>query len=233
MQKDVDNMSGVDVSMNEGVEEGGEGEMNGVYVKAFCQGVSEILNVYKEHLLAIEHEYLLDRSLTIPQVQQKLAIYHQMFPALASLMEEDIEGQSLKGGQLLEAIARRCVTGNPVLKAMFTKLLYHCNRVLLHQINAWIVHGQLVDLCEEFFINKINHNVGGGQAAPKGDLDLSKLNKSVGPTSVGSMSNLNIMGTILTMNPNSIGADDDAQDDEWNTAYTIRITMLPTNYLST
>lgn len=37
----------------------------GVYIKAFCSGVNEILTVYKEHLLAIEHEYLKDRSLTI------------------------------------------------------------------------------------------------------------------------------------------------------------------------
>ena len=53
-----------------GVAEGGEAESNeevqGVYIKAFCQGVSEISNVYKEHLLTIEHEYLRDRSLTIP-----------------------------------------------------------------------------------------------------------------------------------------------------------------------
>jgi hypothetical protein len=54
-----------------------------------------------------------------------------MFPALASLMEEEIEEQNLKGGQLLEALSRRCVSGNPVLKAMFTKLLFHCTRILL------------------------------------------------------------------------------------------------------
>jgi len=47
---------------------GGSGEVHGVYVKAFCQGVTEILNVYKEHLLSIEQEYLRDRALTIPQV---------------------------------------------------------------------------------------------------------------------------------------------------------------------
>jgi hypothetical protein len=40
-------------------------ELVGVYIKAFCSGVNEILTVYKEHLLAIEHEYLKDRSLTI------------------------------------------------------------------------------------------------------------------------------------------------------------------------
>jgi hypothetical protein len=41
--------------------------------------------------------------MTIPQVQQKLAIYAQMFPALISLMEE-IEDLGLKGGELLNTI---------------------------------------------------------------------------------------------------------------------------------
>jgi hypothetical protein len=45
--------------------DGGEEELAGVYIKAFCSGVNEVLTVYKEHLLLIEHEYLKDRSLTI------------------------------------------------------------------------------------------------------------------------------------------------------------------------
>lgn len=121
-------------------EYGSVEEVHGVYIKAFCQGVSEIITVYKEHLLAIEHEYLRDRSLTIPFVQQKLAVYTQMFPSLISLMDE-IEEHGLKGGQLLDAISQRCVTGNPVIKSMFSKILYTCHRVFFHQINAWIVHG--------------------------------------------------------------------------------------------
>lgn len=46
-----------------------ESELVGVYIKAFCSGVNEVLNVYKEHLLLIEHEYLKERSLTIPMLQ--------------------------------------------------------------------------------------------------------------------------------------------------------------------
>lgn len=37
----------------------------GVYVKAFCSGVNDLLKVYKQNLLQIEQEYLKDRSLTI------------------------------------------------------------------------------------------------------------------------------------------------------------------------
>ena len=40
-------------------------ELIGVYIKAFCSGINDILTIYKEHLLAIEHEYLKDRSLTV------------------------------------------------------------------------------------------------------------------------------------------------------------------------
>jgi hypothetical protein len=47
-------------------DEANEEEVYGVYIKAMCQGINEIVGVYKEHLLAIEHEYLKDRALTIP-----------------------------------------------------------------------------------------------------------------------------------------------------------------------
>lgn len=60
---------GDDLSKNGGEDLDEEPAIVGVYVKAFCSGVNEILNVYKEHLLAIEHEYLKDRSLTIPMLQ--------------------------------------------------------------------------------------------------------------------------------------------------------------------
>ena len=32
------------------------------------------------------------------------------------------------------------------------------------------------------------------------------------------------------MDPESLGADDDTKDDEWNGVYTLRISMLPMSY---
>ena len=49
--------------------------MVGVYVKALCSSVDDLLKVYKEHLLSIEHEYLRDRSLTIQALQLRLQLY--------------------------------------------------------------------------------------------------------------------------------------------------------------
>jgi hypothetical protein len=47
----------------------------GVYIKAFCSGVNDLLKVYKQHLLTIEQEYLNDRSVTITTLQLKLQLY--------------------------------------------------------------------------------------------------------------------------------------------------------------
>jgi len=70
----------------------------------------------------------------------------------------EIQESGLRGGQLLDALHQRCTTGNPVIKNMFTKLLFACHKVFFHQVNAWVVHGQLIDLCEEFFIHKLDES---------------------------------------------------------------------------
>ena len=172
----------------------------GVYIKAFCSGVSEILTVYKEHLLAIEHEFLKDRSLTIASLQLRLALYAQMFPALVSLMA-DIQERELLGGALLDALHQSCTTGNPVVKNMFTRILFVCHKVFFHQINSWIVHGQLVDISQEFFIHKLQQQK--GKPGPVVDDAKSELNKT-------SMSNYqaNIFSTIMVMSSGNFGEDD-------------------------
>ncbi len=90
-----------------------------------------------------------ERSLTVQGLHQKLAIYYQMLPALIQLMEE-IEDQNLKGGQMLDVIYQSCTSGNPILKSMFTRILFCCHKVFFHQINMWVVHGQLIDIVKSF-----------------------------------------------------------------------------------
>jgi hypothetical protein len=57
-------------------------EVTSVYVKAFCSGVQEVLNLYKEHIIAIEHEYFLNDGLNITHLSEKLSLFYQLLPAL-------------------------------------------------------------------------------------------------------------------------------------------------------
>ena len=87
--------------------------------------------MYKEHILAVEQEFLRDRSMTVLSLQQKFSIYFQMFPALLNLMLE-IEEQSQRGGEILNCLYQKCTCGNPIIKNMFTKILFCCHRVFFH-----------------------------------------------------------------------------------------------------
>lgn len=78
-------------------------EVTSVYVKSFCAGVHEVLNLYKEHILAVEHEYFVNDSLNITHLNQKLSLFYQLLPALKNCIY-DIESQELKGGQLLDLV---------------------------------------------------------------------------------------------------------------------------------
>lgn len=65
--------------------------MVGVYVKAFCSGVNDLLKVYKQHLLTIEQEYLSDRALTITTLQLRLSLYFCLFPALTACIKQIVD----------------------------------------------------------------------------------------------------------------------------------------------
>jgi hypothetical protein len=67
-----------------------------------------------------------------------------------------IQEKQIEGGHLLDILnIEASSTGNPVVKNVFQRLLFQCHKVFFHQLNSWIVHGQLIDICEEFFIHKV------------------------------------------------------------------------------
>ena len=133
---------------------------------------------------------------------------------------------------------------------MFQRILFCCHKVFYHQLNAWIVHGQLVDICEEFFIHKIDLAAGSGQgkgvanvqqsvleseAPPKSEMNVTKFSKG-GMSVTGK----NIFENIVQTAADNFGASDDAANlgsgtdsinQEWNVSYTLRISMLPHCYI--
>lgn len=118
----------------------------------------------------------------------------------------------------MDLIYHNCNVGNPIIKSMFTKILFYCNKVLYHQINAWIVHGQLLDISDEFFIHMIDKS----QTKP----DERKSSKDVANTSsmsIGSNATFYRIKTVLGKN---------LQEDEreWNNLFTLRLPMLPHTY---
>ena len=87
---------------------------------------------------------------------------------------------------------------------MFSRILFVCHRVFFHQVNAWLVHGQLIDLTDEFFIHKVENqsSMRDGAAVPDDkSVHTTALNTTnISALSANALSSMNVVSTILAMN---------------------------------
>lgn len=135
--------------------------------------------------------------------------------------------EGYQGGQLLELLYVKKATGNPVVQAMYTRLLFECHKVLLHQVNAWVVHGQLIDLCEEFFIHRMEADAGkGAHQEAAADDGRSVMNKTV-VSQLSGFSSLNAVNSLLQVYERG-----HQNDENWSANYTLRHSMLAPSCIS-
>ena len=117
-----------------------------------------ILQTYLHCLSQLEHECLLDTSLTLSHLLTSLTDYTLLFPALVSLINS-LQSSGYRGCQILDTIRRCTLDGNTILSSTMKKLLCACHRILIKQITSILTRGQIYDEYGEFFIglnNSIN-----------------------------------------------------------------------------
>mmetsp|Transcript_42394 Transcript_42394/g.68756 ORF Transcript_42394/g.68756 Transcript_42394/m.68756 type:complete len:660 (+) Transcript_42394:3-1982(+) len=125
----------------------------GLYVRALCAGLEEILDEYRSAILACERRVLNDPSLSLNFLQHELQKYVVLFPALYSLVQA-VESDAKSGGHILHALHSRAVCGHAFVQESMRRLQFFCHRVLYKFVAAWMVHGLLVDRYGEFFIQQ-------------------------------------------------------------------------------
>ena len=131
----------------------------------------------------------------------------------------------------MDTLHQRCVSGNPVIKNMFSRILFVCHKVFFHQVNAWLVHGQLIDLTDEFFIHKVENQSSGRDGQAVADDKSTNLNvTSTSALSAGGVSSMNVVSTILAMGPDK-NDENDSEAENWNSLFTLRLSMLPSSYI--
>lgn len=59
---------------------------HGLYIRAFCKGLEQVLEPYRHKLLILEQELLSDPHLTIGYVQSSLDEYQELFPVLTAVI---------------------------------------------------------------------------------------------------------------------------------------------------
>lgn len=144
----------------------------------------------------------------------------------------EIEEDELKGGALIDAVNEKARSGNPLVSNMMHEILNDINQVFFMQLRAWIIYGTLSDFGDEFFINRVcsEENVDRGTSPHGGgdtfsEIDGTRLSVKTDATNVKEK----FQNLLVEM------TKQDSERDalyEWSSAYTVRLTMLPSKYIS-
>ncbi|CAF5135000.1 unnamed protein product, partial [Rotaria sp. Silwood1] len=130
---------------------------SGLYILSFAYELRSILQSYLNCLSQLEHECLLDTSLTLSHLLISLTDYNLLFPLLVSLINR-LQSNNYHGCQILDIIRRCTLDGNIILSSTMKKLLCACHRILIKQITSILTRGQIYDEYGEFFIG-LNNNI--------------------------------------------------------------------------
>lgn len=122
-----------------------------IYHAAFASGLEELLDVYRGAVLQVEQRLLRHPTPPLLSLRHFLSDFEVLLPEAASIVQEVQQGQ-LNAAQLMHLLDRRTRCGIPAVQACAERLLWHCNGVMVKQLESWMVYGILVDPGNEFFI---------------------------------------------------------------------------------
>eukprot|EP00904_Undaria_pinnatifida_P009331 jgi/Undpi1/5528/HiC_scaffold_2.g00805.m2 len=205
--------SGVDASS------GREGD--GLYLRALKLGVVEVLDEYAERVAEVERDVMTDPTLTLARVYAGVREYTSVLPAVAEACVAVTGDQGrgrLKGPQLLEILHERSHFGAPDVRQRLRRLVWYCSQVLMNQCVSWLLHGLVVDPCNEFFVQK-NAQPNGGSVRPALSAGFDGLgNERHAAFEEGDEAA-------------SRRVDDWGGEEEWNSTYTVRLALVPTTFV--
>ena len=142
-----------------------DGLQYGCYLKAFCIGLDEVLNEYRNTLLELEKEIVADSHQSLLHIQQKTEMFHSLFTVIYDIIST-IKTKKSHGCQILNHVHRSSFSGNPFIRKNVLIILSSCQSALYKQLSNWLVYGLLIDQHSEFFI----------VSAAKKDLQCSSKN---------------------------------------------------------
>ncbi|KAJ1428549.1 gamma-tubulin complex component protein, partial [Ochromonadaceae sp. CCMP2298] len=134
-----------------------------VYMVALVQGVRELLDEYVSDVSFLEQLVLAEGPVPLSQVLQHMQKYLLVLPKLHSLLLN-----AERSTQPLLDFFTSVNTGSAGLQQVLDRLVLRLRAVLVKQIFAWMVHGELEDPGNEFFVQRRDGDGVGGTSVMGG-----------------------------------------------------------------
>ena len=124
-----------------------------VYVRALCEVVQDVLQVYENEVLHVEAEYLKTKVCNLGHITVRFSDQYVLFPEVILLLER-IEEETLRGGKLLELTYQNSRHGSEIIRKFYVSASNRLYQTLASQLITWLLYGRLEDAFSEFFIAK-------------------------------------------------------------------------------
>ena len=125
----------------------------GLYISALKVGLNQYLTEYSTLLCNLEEEILNAPKTTLSFIKHRVVYpFSLVFPDLVLLCKS--VSKSNGGAEILQILYETTLKGKLDLKDAVERIQFHCHKVLYSQMSSFMLHGLLVDLCDEFFIKK-------------------------------------------------------------------------------
>jgi gamma-tubulin complex component 4 len=117
----------------------------GFYKAALANGISELLDVYRSAVLQIEQHLMKLQTPPLLSLQHFLSEFEILLPEVVSIVSE-VQDRHIYGAAIPQLLDSHAHSGIPTLQSCAERLLWHCNQVMFKQLEAWLIHGVLINV---------------------------------------------------------------------------------------
>ncbi|XP_023954385.2 gamma-tubulin complex component 4 isoform X2 [Bicyclus anynana] len=129
----------------------------GLYGQALSEGISEILQSYRNTLMEVESLVLGNQNYTLSFVYSHVEKFQGLFLTLIKIIST-IKERRLTGCQILSLIHQYILNGDKLVHEAIIQIFSCLNTVFINQLCTWLLYGDLRDPYEEFFVYQIKKN---------------------------------------------------------------------------
>ncbi|KAG5868151.1 hypothetical protein JTB14_023862 [Gonioctena quinquepunctata] len=123
----------------------------GIYITAFCSGVYEVLEGYRNETIKLENAYLQNPNLSLTCILSSLEKFRSLFQVLLSMIQV-IQDDSVHGCLIIGRLHKYVTCGVDQIGEAADRIIRSINHVFYRHLCNWIIYGDLVDTLGEFFI---------------------------------------------------------------------------------
>lgn len=139
------------IQLNSAIVDTAEPLQSGLYLKAFANGIEQVLDDYLSDITELETRYLQNPCQSLMFIYQKVQEYEPLSLYLNKLIR-GIRLQKLHGCAIIQYLQQNALHGDSRIQKAIKVIQSSVNVVFLKQLTHWILYAKIVDSYGEFFI---------------------------------------------------------------------------------